>query len=82
MKKIIWMVTSKVNPLLRHDIVLEYKEQLDLTTYTTKAEVDISKCLRKGFSILKMYHSHSNSFHHSNIQVFDLFGVTLIRINP
>ena len=29
--------------------------------------VCISKCPRKGFSTIKKYHSHSNSFHHSDV---------------
>ena len=44
-------------------MVLEYK----LTTDSTKVAVRISKRLRKGFIINKMYHLHSNSVRHSNV---------------
>ena len=37
-------------------------------TKTLSVAFRISKCLRKGFSIIKTYHSHSNSFHQSNVQ--------------
>ena len=51
--------------------LLEYKEQIKLTTLTndfTQVSVRISKFIRKGFTTIKTYHSHSNSFHHSNIR--------------
>ena len=61
---------SEIFSLTRESIRIQPKltTLTTITTNSTQVIVCILKFSRDGFIVIKTYHSHSNSFHHSNVR--------------